>query len=542
MEDDKGKKTSASRPSMFVRQSTGLTRSIGPWSALMGNSVVIGIAYMTVFAFFVLSLYPGADLPLTVLVSFVPLFIWCGVYYLMNMAMPRTGGDYVWVSRAVHPLAGLVGNFMYAVVLVTTNAVVAAWLLVYGIGPMLVGLALPSNNQSLIKVATDITTLPTSFLLSLVILSIFIIPLFFSTKTVFRVIWILALVAIFSALFMAVVFFATPNTQFIANFNHLSGMNYSQTISLAGLPLGFSLGATLTGTIFAITNLAGQNNSSYFAGEIKQQNRSQMIAIFGSIAFVGTLVVVVYASAYSAMGPNFLNALSSLAATASPKYVLPVPPVLNFLVVFANPNPIVVIIASLALIVTSLASIVGFTFSTTRMIFAWSFDSLLPHWVAKVDDKRGSPYMSVIVIWIFSLLCVVVYYYTSFFTYYIYSAILIVGTFGFACLGAILFPSGKTRGIFNQSTPLVKKTILGIPIIRLLGIAGLISAALLIYASLLPSVTPAVSGSPLIKAISYAIVPFFILMAVVIYFVAHYYWKSKGIDLRTTVFSEIPPE
>lgn len=509
---------------------------------MVGNLFVTGIAYGLVFAFFTSSLYLGANLPLTVLFTLAPVMIWSLVYYMLTVAMPRTGGDYVWVSRAIHPLLGFVGNYFYTIGLITTNAVVAAWIVVYGLQPMIAGLGIVYSSQGLISAASEIAALPTSFLISIVILSVFMILLFFSTRSIFRAMWVIYAIIMVSVVAMIASFFLAPPSVFSANFDRLSGMNYSDVISTAGLPTGFTLGATLTGSIFTVTNLAGFNASAYFASEVRQAKVSQFIAIIGSALFSSLILGLIYASAYYSMGSSFLSSVSFLAASGNSKYVLPAAPVLNFLAVFANPNPIVIVLSSLALIATSVGSLIAFTFTATRSVFAWSFDRLLPSWLANVDQKRGSPYAAVILLWILSTIFTVVYYYTPFFTYYIYSSVLLITTFGIASLGAALFPfSRRTKSAFDTAPAFVRKKLGSVPLVSIIGVIGFLFAAYLDYGSFLPSVTPPPSGSPLVQFTAYVIVPLIAISAIIIYFVSYYYRRSKGIDLRLG-FEEIPPE
>ena len=88
----------------------------------------MGLGYVIVYAFFATLLYPGVNLPLTVVFSLLPGFLYSAIYYLLTVAMPRTGGDYVWISRIVNAPLGFVGNLLITFALITTNGVVAAWI------------------------------------------------------------------------------------------------------------------------------------------------------------------------------------------------------------------------------------------------------------------------------------------------------------------------------------------------------------------------------------------------------------------------------
>ncbi len=527
------------RGKVFVRDSTGLTREIGGFSAMIGNIMIMGIGYVFVFAFFATLLYPGVNLPLTVAFTLIPGVLYSVIYYLFTVSMPRSGGDFVWVSRIIHPSIGFVGNLLITFALLTTNGVVAAWIVLYGLSPMFAGLGIINSDPNMMSLAVSVTTLPMSFIISVVIMSIFILPLFLGTRTIFRILWVMFAVVLVSVLVTIFAFYSTPPSTFMANFNRLSGMDYAKTIATAGIAPGFTLGATLTGSIFTITNFLGFNYSAYYSGEIKHAKRSQVIAMFGSVALFALLLALAYSAAYYSVGSDFMNAMSYLSATANAAYTLPAAPVMNFLVVFATPNPYVVVISSLALIATSLASVIAFTFTCVRNVFAWSFDRILPSWLAKVDT-RGSPSYAVITLWVLSIISVAIYYYTIFFQYFIYSALMAFIAFGLASLAAAAFRY-RRKDLFEASPGIVKKSIGGVPLIAIFGVIGIGLSIFLSYSTVQPAVTPPPSGPPLVQLLAYAIVPVTALVGFIIYGFAHYYRRSKGLDL-SLVFKEIPPE
>jgi amino acid transporter len=377
-----------------------------------------------------------------------------------------------------------------------------------------------------------------SFFIAATILTVFAIPLFFSVKSTFRVLWVLFGIAALGTLVMGAAYLTAPPSAFLINFNHLSHMNYAQIISATGLPKGFQLGMTLTGSIFTILTFIGFNFSAYYAGEVRQVNRSQIFAMIGSVLVQALFVALVYSSVYYSAGPDFLNAISSYSTNAN--YTLASPPVLNFLVTFATPNPFVVVLSSLALIATGMSGVVILSFVCVRNMFAWSFDRIMPSWLAKVDRNRGSPYVAVLVTWLLALIFMALYIYTVFFQFLLYAAINSFVTFALASVAAIWFPF-RRKAIFNASPGIVKRKIGRLPLIAVLGVAGLIVSVFLTYATIQPAVTAPPTGPILVQALAYAFVPVTAIIAVIIYVVAYYYRRSRGIDM-TLAFREIPPE
>src|SRR5437660_3265072 len=93
---------------LFVRKSTGLVREASALDATIFNAVFSAPVGATLAwgVFFALSAFPGSDLVTATIVSFflnIPVLIMMG---LLASSMPRTGGDYVWVSGILsQPLA-----------------------------------------------------------------------------------------------------------------------------------------------------------------------------------------------------------------------------------------------------------------------------------------------------------------------------------------------------------------------------------------------------------------------------------------------------
>src|SRR6266550_564964 len=93
---------------VFLRKATGLVREVSLIDALIMNTIGMNVAIGAVFLF----LQAPANFPHgsmfwavvigTVLMAFT--LLW--VYSEFAAAMPRSGGDYVFVSRALHPFLG----------------------------------------------------------------------------------------------------------------------------------------------------------------------------------------------------------------------------------------------------------------------------------------------------------------------------------------------------------------------------------------------------------------------------------------------------
>ncbi len=525
---------------VFVRNATGLTRQVSGISALMANLVAMGVATTFFYTFFASLLYTGVDLPLTVLVGIAPAIVVGLVYYLFSVAMPRTGGEYVWVSRTLNPSLGFLANFIITSILWESFATATAISISFGLVPMLGGLGLLYHNSNLTSLATTFSGPPYNLAIIIAIISVSMIPAFLGTKAVFRTLWVIFLIAALGTLVTAGAFLIAGPSTFQANFNAMSGMNFNNVISTAALPKGFTLAGTLFGSVFTIEAFFGYNWSTYYNGEVKKVERSQLLGIIGGIFVFAIFMGIVFESAYYAMGPDFVNAISALGGTGNAAYTLPGPPVLNMLVVFAAPNAVVVVLAGLAVLALAVSSDILFSFIVVRNMFAWSFDRVLPEWFTRLDAKRGAPYLALLVTWVLTVIAAFVYVYTTVFQFIIYQPALFNIAYLITSVAAIVFPYWK-KPIFETAPDIVKKKVGGVPVISILGILGVIFSAFVTISALLPAVTPPPSGSVIVQYFAYLTIPVTIIAAFVIFGISYYYRKSHGLNLQLA-FQEIPPE
>ncbi len=96
---------------MFVRNATGLVRELTAFDAfnLVFAAVLIPVGISQALNFGAAA-FPGANIALAFILGAILLLGFGGVYVYFTLAMPRSGGDYVWVSRSLHPFFGFVVN------------------------------------------------------------------------------------------------------------------------------------------------------------------------------------------------------------------------------------------------------------------------------------------------------------------------------------------------------------------------------------------------------------------------------------------------
>src|ERR1700729_470299 len=110
----------ASSRNLFFRNPTGLVRELSAFDAfnLVFSAVLIPVGITEVMAF-TPTFWPHANMLLAFLLA-TPLVATTGLVYLYyTVIMPRSGGDYVWVSRTLSPFFGFFVNFSLTFVFLT---------------------------------------------------------------------------------------------------------------------------------------------------------------------------------------------------------------------------------------------------------------------------------------------------------------------------------------------------------------------------------------------------------------------------------------
>ena len=95
------------KPKVFVREATGLIKSVTLFDAVALNvsSMSTGAALATIgYTMVLLPSISGINLVYATLLGFVLSVPQVIVYTIMTQRIPRTGGDYVWISRNINPM------------------------------------------------------------------------------------------------------------------------------------------------------------------------------------------------------------------------------------------------------------------------------------------------------------------------------------------------------------------------------------------------------------------------------------------------------
>jgi basic amino acid/polyamine antiporter, APA family len=531
--------------SVFVRQATGLVRELSWFDTFIMVfailNVPLGLSEVAAFATGA-SAYPAANMPLAFIFS-APAMLTLGmVYALFTAAMPRSGGDYVWASRVLHPSIGFGVNFFVSFILLSSAGLNSLLMATWFLPPVfhIIGL------DGVAKFSADTTgfgAVTVGTLVTLLLLGVFLLGLrrvrqimfgLFAFITVGTIIWLILL-------------FALPHSDFVTNFNASQGSGAYQSVMAAATKAGYQILPsaiflnTFSAVIYAFQSYNGFQNSGYFSGEIKQASSSVFRAmlsalIFGAIGFSLGMIAI-----YHYYGQDFIGAIAT-GGLVFPNANLPFPAVMPSLGLFVTTNPVVHMIIALTFLAAIFwiqppAVLIG-----TRNLFAWSFDRVLPSRLADVNDRLHSPVIATIIVAIVIELFTFITIKTTFFGN-------LLGLAAFSALvgvimsfTAIIFPF-RRPDIFEKSPPIVRARLGGIPAICIWGALSLIVNGVLCYIAFS---SPPFGGNSNVLDPTFLKGVFFsalgLIIPIVFYFISRLVSRNvRKLDI-SQAFNEIPPE
>jgi len=532
---------------IFLREATGLVRNFSMFDAFNLNlgtvSVMVGTLYLFSWLSFV---YPGANLIISLTLIAGLAVIEAVVYSILSSAMPRSGGDYVWVGRILHPALGLMDNMFVLFAATQWLAFAASWLPTYALSPFLTILGTNTSNLNLVSLGQQLATPTWSFIVGTIGLAYVALLMILGGRYFANVQKILFIITNIGMLAMIITMATTPHQNFVDAINAV-GRSTSVTfngIMKSATTSGYVPGWTLSGTIlslpFVYSFYAGYNCSAYVGGEVRDVKKNMPIAIIGSLVVACISAVVLAAAMFASMGYDFFNGLNYLYLAnpnSYPSQVFILQPSINYLFTFVTNNQAIVYLVLFAYIANGLWFLPTNVVLGSRNMFAWAFDRILPAKLAEVGDRFHSPHYAIILI---VLVAEFNLYLSSFTTVLAFTANLVLGWFIAKLITAIAaasFPWRRKELYEATVPPNYRRKILGLPMISIAGVLYTIFSLGMIYGALTnAAIGGVIAPTTLIEGVLSVYV-----LAAVLYYVAKYYRMKQGLNL-SQIMSEIPAE
>lgn len=529
---------------LFTRQASGLVREIGITGGAAISMATVGVLVPLVFFNSSLISFSKADMYVPMLAAVLIWFVVMFAYRHLVRAIPRAGGEYVYLSRTVSPVVGSLAGLSIAVVFIyifSVNGQIFATYTPF----MLTGLASALHIHALASAANHVSSNGAKAAIGAGVVLASALLSMYSLRRVAQVVLGLVALQVVTLLIVLLLLADHSHSAFAHSFAAYSGHSdaYQALIAAgakAGVAYGASVGAMVASIPFMMLSYNGVLYSYYLGGELRRPGRTYLYASGISIALLAALWFGLWGLLRHTVGLDFMQAQANLGATNPAAYghitgLSASAGGLGYAYLLAG-DPISKILISIALPLSMLSINIAFFQVCTRILFAQAFDRLLPLSVAKVNDRTHAPTIAAAIVAIGGICFTVLQSYvtlTSIVGLESLFILLIVLAGGVSCAylplrRPELVSVGDTRGLRRWA---------GLPKITWIGLA---SIALTGFAIVEVVVHQSVYGKFDAQSISALVVV--VLAGPVVYTIARAVRKRRqGLDIGMAMH-ELPPE
>jgi APA family basic amino acid/polyamine antiporter len=530
-----GPAPASSSSGLFARNATGLVRGVSPRSSLIINFIP-GHPAQSLAAgfFFVFALFPGGNY-LVGLLLVIPMGLAMSYAFgLLTSMIPRSGGDYMLVSRVIHPSVGLISSFCMTLAGLLSNAFFGIAFVTIGLAPGLAGIGLVGDWPTLVEWSADIQTKNWQIALGGLMMCLSALILAGGWSWTLRVqnivFWIVTSTLALSVLIAVF----TSHDSFISNLNSFAGdgayQNTIKTAQDAGVNTdpAFDWESTIGVMGFFCTFSIFTYWSTFIGGELRQASTIKTANNMAIAAVAGPLIVAACAAIFfHTFGTEFMIAANGGGET-------PVAPQYFSLIAASTDNVLIAIILFGGYILFwPLICYISFI-QPTRMLFAYAFDGLLPKQVTFIS-RNGAPVVAVLITLIASFATLIwAVNETSFFQVLVYATLVQLIAMALVGLSAAVVPYRKPD-LYRASAS--KRTVFGIPLVSVAGVGAILTSVFVwVLYFHFPTEFFLTDKQKMLTIFGVTIA-----LAIVYYFAIKAYRRSQGVNIDQA-FAEIPPE
>lgn len=529
---------SGSGASFYTRQASGLVRDISPGSSIALNVSFVSIPLAVLIATQAPASFPGAS-PFWVAVICAVLCIFPVLLYgLFTAVMPRSGGDYVFVSRTLNPWVGFAASFNITAWYLLVIAYFAYLLTPFGLSSAFSTIGVAADSSTFTDLATDVNTKGWQFAIGAVTLVAVAALMSLSLRSALRIykgLFAFSLLGVAISVLLLVFNGRDEFVQAVASF----GGNYDQIITdarAAGFAgsAEFDLGNTLLAMPLAFASFGYAIVTAYAGGEVRSPKSSSRTAMLLSLGIAAVLVAILMALASRTFGNDFLGSATFLGNAGDEAYPFAAAPFFFFFVSMLTDSTPLIVLISLSFIVAFIVALPATFLIATRNLFAWSFDRVLPQRLSEVSERTRSPLVANGVVLLVTLvyLALIVFAGGDFLDLLFTAGLAELLTFMVVAIAGIAFPFTR-RAIYDESV--IRRSIGGVPVVAVVGVLALAVYAFFFYSvvttdELGANASPGIRATVIIAAISLLIYPLAMLIN-----------RRRGVNLQLA-FRELPPE
>jgi amino acid transporter len=520
----------------YARKASGLVRDLSLRDSVLLNlcwiSIPLGLVYITQEG----GLFPGVSVGFAFLLAGVIAIPHLYVYGNFAGAMPRSGGDYLSISRSIHPFVGFLVDSTFTVLQIFSTAFIINFIPLFALPSFFQTLAITTGNHSWATAAANVATESGQFWIATGIIVVMGVLMIFWQRfalRLFTVLMVFTLVGVLTTI-IALAFIDTGQlahgfakfggTTKVINDAHKAGLGSS----------AFSFAATFASITILFGAIGLGQVSSYFAGEIRQPGKTIFRGMMISVTIATLALALIAFLSVKAFGSDFINSSQFLANNG--KWPLAASPFVNLFIGIAAPHTWLAVILGVATVGGIAAIAVPTYLMATRNMLAYSFDRVLPTKLSEVNERTHTPIIAIVIVAIMMIgfQAGFVYSAANFVVYLGASGIVVFVTFAIVGIAAVVFPYRRKEMFDELSFP--RQRLGGVPLFAIL---GMIDGALMTLYCVLNFTHGDVTGATNHTALLVLLILVVVLAA--IWIIAFIGARRRGLDLDV-VQNQLPPE
>ena len=525
----------------FSRKATGLVREAGPRDTLVYN-LFFGnpwLALVFVFLFAVPAL-AGANLVLSTFICLALVIPFLLVYAFLSAAIPRSGGEYTYISRIIHPVVAVMANLnitFFGIIFVGTAG---SWFARWGVALFVRLIAVNTGSLGLLNFADWLSSTWGQFVVGSLLIVFFTLVFIRGMDAYLKIQRVAFTLGGIGLVAGAAVLLFSDHASFVSGFNHYAGVinGQSNTVSKVvsdAAAAGYSPAPSNFADLFRAVDwiflaLGYCYASTYIGGEIKRPARSQAYRHarrrrrhYGGHDHILPLD-------RSCDRPAFHWRSGTVPASS---VGLPDTPTFVELIASISTNPLIWGVVGFCFIFWTFTTMPVNILTATRNLLAWALDGLAPKRFAYVSDRFHSPVISLVFVGVLGIFWLYIYIFTT-----LTSVILLIFanvlTYLTTAVAASLSPY-RQRELFEASP--VNWRWFGIPVVTIVGVIATITMATMLVVIFYDPTQGISLKSP--NNLIFNLVVFF--GGAVYFYVVYLIRKAQGVDLNLA-FREIPVE
>src|SRR5512138_306948 len=445
----------------FARKASGLVRGLSFVDAFGVGFMNQGLTpSMWVMISLGLGVYTGGNLIIATLLS----ALLCGIGFslvwgILGGSMPRSGGEYIYNSRIIHPLIGIAESFGNAFVWIMWIYVLAPWTIDPGLVTMFQFLGLQGAAEWL-------TTPIAVFLISSVVSFISLLFVVFGMKIFAKMQKIIMGVAMLGLLVILLAFTFTSHEAYVTAWNNLAAqygsLDFNGFLAAAKgaaaeagdvIPSTWNWFDTLGVMVAGSWMFAYSYCITFIAGEVKRPDKTIILANLFAVLVPAFFMLWLAAALYRVVGFQFLSATAWVDYNGLEGYTVPWSTHYVGLAAMLTKSPILLIMMAGSFILFNIWYVALSYLAFPRIVFAWGMDRMGPKWFTDIDYRWATPVKNHILCFVLGEIGIGLYaFYQSPMTGLSITALEIVSVFGVTAIAATIFPYvKKVKNIWESS-------------------------------------------------------------------------------------------